>query len=60
MATNLDLQQQLNQLLVEQNKLLEASAKLAKDQVTLTTQLVATMQKANYKDVAREDRKSVV
>ena len=54
MATNLDLQQQLNQLLVEQNKLLEASAKLAKDQVTLTTQLVATMQKANYKDVARD------
>lgn len=54
MATNLDLQQQLNQLLVEQNKLLETSAKLAKDQVTLTTQLVATMQKANYKDVARD------
>lgn len=54
MATNLDLQQQLNQLLLEQNKLLEASAKLAKDQVALTTQLVAAMQKINYKDVTRD------
>lgn len=54
MATNLDLQQQLNQLLVEQNKLLEASAKLAKDQVTLTTQLVTAMQRVNYKEVTRD------
>jgi len=54
MATNLDLQQQLNQLLAEQNKLLEVSAKLAKDQVALTTQLVAAMQKMDYKEVVRD------
>jgi len=54
MATNLDLQSQLNQLLSDQNKLLEESAKLAKDQASLTRDMVNTLRTANFKDVATD------
>lgn len=52
MATNLDLQQQLNQLLTDQNKLLEAAAKSTKDQLSLTRELVSAMRGADYKGVS--------
>ena len=54
MATNLDLQAQLNQLLADQNKLLEQSAKLAKDQASLTKDMVDTLRTANFKDIATD------
>lgn len=54
MATNLDLQAQLNQLLSDQNKLLEESAKLTKDQASLTRDMVNTLRSANFKDVATD------
>lgn len=57
MATNLDLQAQLNQLLADQNKMLEESTKLIKDQVTVTRDLVNAMRSANFKDVT-DDVKS--
>ena len=54
MATNLDLQTQLNQLLADQNKLLEQSAKLTKDQASLTKDMVETLRTANFKDLATD------
>lgn len=54
MATNLDIQAQLNQLLADQNKLLEESAKLAKDQASLTRDMVNTLRTANFKDIATD------
>lgn len=54
MATNLDIQAQLNQLLADQNKLLEQSAKFAKDQASLTKDMVDTLRTANFKDVASD------
>jgi hypothetical protein len=54
MATNIDIQAQLNQLLAEQNKLLEESAKLAKDQASLTRDMITAMRGANFKDVTND------
>lgn len=54
MATNLDLQAQLNALLADQNKLLEASTKLTKDQASLTRDMVNAMRGANFKDLAAD------
>lgn len=54
MATNLDIQAQLNQLLADQNKLLEQSAKLAKDQASLTKDMVDTLRAANFKDITTD------
>lgn len=54
MATNLDLQAQLNQLLADQNKLLEQSAKLVKDQASLTRDMVDSLRSANFKDITSD------
>jgi hypothetical protein len=54
MATNLDLQTQINSLLADQNKLLEQSAKLAKDQASLTRDMVESLRSANFKEVATD------
>lgn len=54
MAINLDIQAQLNALLTDQNKLLEAATKATKDQLTLTREMVAAMRGASFKDVAQD------
>ena len=53
-ATNLDLQAQLNALLADQNKLLEQSTKLTKDQASLTRDMVNAMRGANFSSIASD------
>ena len=53
-ATNLDLQAQLNALLADQNKLLEQSTKLTKDQASLTRDMVNAMRGANFQGLTSD------
>lgn len=54
MATNIDIQQQLNDLLEQQSKIMEAQAKMMKSQISLAQDLVDSLSKINYKGVAED------
>lgn len=54
MATNIDIQQQLNDLLEQQSKIMEAQAKMMKSQISLAQDLVDSLSKINYKSVAED------